>query len=554
MMDNITPNTPTNTDRKIAHVPVRPETFGSIRGPVTISDLMDLHRNGILTKNELRDMVLKWTPSPTVDSPQLATPRTAKRRRSPSSSSSSLKKIKREPTPNDIQNIVDAKLSADPPAIVFPQRQKVQGAGRRNRKTRPGRPPVLVTTLRRYVKNATRRRFFSQCQDANSVLWERSASGQYVVNRILFSRAAQSVIAEIYESYPGPLHSVSSATLLRVIKWQVTKDRGNWLGKTPKRELFFGAVSPFDWELEFRTISKLIKGGNQQRQVQPQQQSMVPAATQAMVPAVIQGQTPVPRHVVSAASPQPVPAAPPQPVPAALPQPVPPAPPQPVPPAPPQPVPPAPQPQITVIPTTKPPRHTQIVPALPKSVSVVDVHPPKQKVIDVDSLKSCRTCGASVWVGKDDEVPNGLGLAFPSDMDWSLTENVEAYCQVCWKKEEEILDRLSKQHKAIGPKKSKQSKAQSKTLPKSKTKTQSRKQITNRKTSSKSKPETKSPKQITNKRNMQLGGVQGPLVTSTTVPETVPDVPVARWKVCLFVCLFTHTHIYIGVFQHHHYT
>ena len=66
-------------------------------------------------------------------------------------------------------------------------------------------------------------------------------------------------------------------------------------------------------------------------------------------------------------------------------------------------------------------------------------------------MRVCLECGVGVWIGKEGEVPRGVKLACPHGSDW--TDNAEPYCDVCWKKESELLDGMTGEHKAIGPQK-----------------------------------------------------------------------------------------------------
>jgi len=76
---------------------------------------------------------------------------------------------------------------------------------------------------------------------------------------LLFHRAAQDPMDEVYERYPGPLYTTTGSKVLKVMKWRVSKDRNNWLGKVPKRELFTGKVSPYDWEKNYKDLEDMQK-------------------------------------------------------------------------------------------------------------------------------------------------------------------------------------------------------------------------------------------------------------------------------------------------------
>jgi len=90
------------------------------------------------------------------------------------------------------------------------------------KKQRPGKSSPQTTNLRKLVKDPTRRRFMSQCCDPNSILWQKKKGHvKRELNKLLFTRAAQDPISELYSSYPGALHAVHNNKLLSVMRWQV---------------------------------------------------------------------------------------------------------------------------------------------------------------------------------------------------------------------------------------------------------------------------------------------------------------------------------------------
>ena len=54
-----------------------------------------------------------------------------------------------------------------------------------------------------------------------------------------------------------PMHGVEHGAIKKEVHWQVYKDRSNWLGKTPTRDLAFGPPMPFDWEAEFQKVRNM---------------------------------------------------------------------------------------------------------------------------------------------------------------------------------------------------------------------------------------------------------------------------------------------------------
>ena len=66
-------------------------------------------------------------------------------------------------------------------------------------------------------------------------------------------------------------------------------------------------------------------------------------------------------------------------------------------------------------------------------------------------LKSCFTCGLTVWTGETKDCPPKMGLAYPLGQSWT-TYNVQPYCQTCWGDEDTMLATMGGEHKAVGKK------------------------------------------------------------------------------------------------------
>jgi hypothetical protein len=154
-------------------------------------------------------------------------------------------------------NFADENAEID--AAVNRKRQLITEPTNTKKKSR--RKPASPTTveLREVAKNPTRRRFFKQCCLPSSLLWKRTASGGQTLDKLLFAQAAQDTIAELYQRFPGATYSVPGTKLLKVVKWRVCKDRNNWMGKSPKRQLFVGAESEFDWEGVHAKLQKITE-------------------------------------------------------------------------------------------------------------------------------------------------------------------------------------------------------------------------------------------------------------------------------------------------------
>ena len=127
------------------------------------------------------------------------------------------------------------------------------------KKKRPNRASPKTRELRTLIRSPTRRRFFPQCVDPESLLWKNWSSSSKSLNQLLFTRAAQDPMDEVYERFPGPLFHTTGTKVLKAMKWRVTKDRNNWLGRTPKRELFTGKISEYDWEGNYRELESAEK-------------------------------------------------------------------------------------------------------------------------------------------------------------------------------------------------------------------------------------------------------------------------------------------------------
>ena len=66
------------------------------------------------------------------------------------------------------------------------------------------------------------------------------------------------------------------------------------------------------------------------------------------------------------------------------------------------------------------------------------------------NVKNCLHCREQVWTGEVSKCPvKTIKIAHPLGTDWSTS--AQPYCDKCWKKEEELLEKLGAQHKAVGP-------------------------------------------------------------------------------------------------------
>ena len=210
--------------------PVRREGAAHTKPQRTYLDsLLDLHNKGIISKEELREKVLAWTPSPSPQ-PKPELPRKKKR------------------------HVVDEN-NATPEG--FNKKSTRTPLLKKCKKTRPGRPASKVAALRKVVKDPTRCRFFKQCANPASVLWSTTKNGKEEMNKILFVRAAKDPMDFIFAKNPGTTFDVHPTKMLNLINWQVYKDRQNYAHTAPKRQMVFGELMPYDWEGELSKINAM---------------------------------------------------------------------------------------------------------------------------------------------------------------------------------------------------------------------------------------------------------------------------------------------------------
>jgi hypothetical protein len=169
----------------------------------------------------------------------------------------------------------------------------------------------------------------------------------------------------------------------------VTKDRQNWAGKTPKRQLFHGLESPFDWAGELKKI-------HEAREVElARTTSGEFSATASATP---EAPSPAPTVV--------------------------------------NPEPPSPTPSAKL--KTEPP---PVAPTKNKGAAKKE-----EGKIHLDWLKTCYSCKVAVWVGPPDAVVAGVCLACPLGSDWDQANNAP-FCASCWETEAEVLTDLASEHR-----------------------------------------------------------------------------------------------------------
>ena len=185
-------------------------------GTPTVADLLRLQQQGILSKREVRRLVLQ-----SLDRERDTTASSAQKSDGYKTPPSQTKKRKRTP------QFFDAEVTGAVDNHSFPTVRSenidpevsVRSSHKKAKKTR-GRSTPCTTKLRRLVKDVTRQRFLQQCMDKDSLLWYQTDAGQ-MLDKMLFARAAQHCMTQLYRSYPESLHGVPGKKLLSVISWQV---------------------------------------------------------------------------------------------------------------------------------------------------------------------------------------------------------------------------------------------------------------------------------------------------------------------------------------------
>ena len=196
----------------------------------SLQALLTMHQLGIISKNELRKMVLKQMKMSGASFTQSQTQPSQVQTTQPESVSSSPTiglhtKTKRKPTKKSTKR-----------TLKLPRKRKAA--------------ETETTEIRTLVKNTTRMRFFLECTKPKSPLWSTTSGGKQTMHRILFERAAEDVINKLYEDNPGTLRAMQKQTLEEYVHWQVMRDRNNWMGKKPKRAGFVGTLRAYDFEAQ----------------------------------------------------------------------------------------------------------------------------------------------------------------------------------------------------------------------------------------------------------------------------------------------------------------
>ena len=173
--------------------PVRPGCLppATPPGQTDLAALIKLHEMGIIDKQELRERVLAYHRPPAQQAApvQPPPPQASKRKR---------KGVQEEGS--KVQKRFNKKQKKEP------------------KKTRPGKPTTTVARIHKMVKDPTRQRFFAQCQDPASLLWQPSPAGKDVMVKLLFDKACLDPIDAVYRLYPSESHGVEHGDIKREVK------------------------------------------------------------------------------------------------------------------------------------------------------------------------------------------------------------------------------------------------------------------------------------------------------------------------------------------------
>ena len=319
----------------------------------SMSVLLSMHKAGLFSRDEIRRMVFKkfdkvrHEPKPQANV-RIASP-------SPTKPQANVRIARPSPTKPQAKARHASPSPTKPKAKARPNTKRVQA-------------DKGMRSMRDTVKNITRRRFFDECTDEDSILWFNTAgnegSGKQTMQRLLFERASKDCINLLYDEYPGTLRNVKQVELKKAIHWQVMRDRNNWKGLTPKRRAYVGTKLTFDFVKEKQKIVDELACADD--------------LTMDCDDCDVQND------------------------------------------------------------------------GVKREAAYVKCEPNGGK--DANK-KHCFVCRVDVWTGQRTLCPASHWVTYPLESDWSTS--VQQYCRRCWKKEEELLNTLAAQHRAVGPKKKK---------------------------------------------------------------------------------------------------
>ena len=214
----------------------------------TISRLWAMHKAGIFSKEEVREMVFKHVGVSALRTAPM-TPPAVRPTVSPKlrESESVNRPVARDVFPDKGKN--DKKNES---------KMKVKKKPEKKNPVKKNPDGDVVVNLREIVKNVARRRFFEQCTIPSSILWYETTGGKNALRRMLFEKACEDCFDELYRLEPVKLRKINQKKLEIAIHWQVMRDRNNWRGKFPKRAPYTGNKMDFDFKAALDTIDRAL--------------------------------------------------------------------------------------------------------------------------------------------------------------------------------------------------------------------------------------------------------------------------------------------------------
>ena len=233
-MEVATPSTPSLQTSEKNVTPTAP----AITQKPTLETLTKLYELGVITKEKLQQVFSEICPDPTPDADP-STPNPPIPDSNPSTPNPPIPNVNNPSIPNDNPSIPDTTNPSIPdtnPANYLRRKTHFRSLRKRKlaataerpatpqsqKKSRPGKSSPKTASLRKLAKDPTRRRFFDQCRNLESLLWHRPIGNRKEeMDGLLFARAAKDPIDEMYSSHGGTLRAVTHTKLQSVVKWQV---------------------------------------------------------------------------------------------------------------------------------------------------------------------------------------------------------------------------------------------------------------------------------------------------------------------------------------------
>ena len=183
---------------------------------LSVAQIMALHKQGVFTAEEVRRLIFKMV--------------------------------------GDGEGMVGDEKNESPAVITEPAREPAREpkktASKKRVKRNMSAASPETSKLRRLSKQQTRNRFFAECQNPKSCLWDDAKN----IKTKLFEKATEEPLSYLFHRHSGILHKTSKIKLRQIMKWQVGKDRSNWKGKTPSKK-FVTEPNTFNFAEEERKLA-----------------------------------------------------------------------------------------------------------------------------------------------------------------------------------------------------------------------------------------------------------------------------------------------------------